>query len=423
MRATSVSAHSEMIILDWTGAKPQSDGLPTSTPNRRCTPIIPPQPIRDPAQYQLTSTCSPTSCSSVMKPLSWINVQGHTRSKRGHVTISAWGLRPYLHCCALTTTTSTLNTFPSFLPTFHLQFTMTRKNPLLDQCPNTPPRRRSARRRLSKSPTKLQFQHNTKTQLPPSSPLSETGSESLYGEIGYQFPINIPTLAGSSSFTDAKGKGKEVVSATCLPPTETPSMPSALNHGTRHSVPLNTQGADDQGESSQSSRLSSPPPPTLDSPVRVGQSPSNVQRQVDDKVGEPSQSSRLSTPPPEEPIRPSSPLSPTPNLAPVERTRKRVKGTSIKEPPNLTNNTTAQRSKPKKKMGRSRCPSSSISTISHPDELSGSDIPDIGLPMKDTWENLYANLEDVPEVHVKEETSLEPKAVAHVRKPTKLPQG
>jgi hypothetical protein len=74
-------------------------------------------------------------------------------------------------------------------------------------------------------------------------------------------------------------------------------------------------------------------------------------------------------------------------------------------------------------MGRSRSPSSSISTISHPDGLSGSDIPDIGLPMKDTWENLYANLKDVPEVHVKEEKPLDSKAVEPVKKrqPTKLP--
>jgi hypothetical protein len=43
--------------------------------------------------------------------------------------------------------------------------------------------------------------------------------------------------------------------------------------------------------------------------------------------------------------------------------------------------------------------------------------------MKDTWENLYANLGDVPEKGVEEEKPLEPKAVAPVRKPTKLPQG
>jgi hypothetical protein len=297
---------------------------------------------------------------------------------------------------------------------------MTRKKPLLDQCPNTPPRRRSARRRLSKSPTKLQFQHNAKTRLPPSSPLSATGSESLYGEIGYQFPITIPTPAGSSTLTNAKGKGKEVVSATCLPPNETPSMPSALYNGELSILHITTQ-ADNQGESSRSSRLS-PPPST---PRRVGQSPSNVHLRADDKLGESSQSSRLSTPPPEEPIDPSSPLSSPPSYAPVKKSRKRVKGTSIKELPNLTNNTTApsKRLKPKKKMGRSRSPSPNISTISHPDDLSGSDIPDIGLPMKDTWENLYANLKDVPEVHVKDEKPLDPKAVEPVKKrqPTKLP--
>lgn len=298
---------------------------------------------------------------------------------------------------------------------------MTRKKPLLDQCPNTPPRRRSARRRLSKSPTKLQFQHNTKTRLPPSSPLSATGSESLYGEIGYQFPITIPTPAGSSSLTDAKGKGKEVVSATCLPPNETPSMPSVLNHG-ELSILRSTTQADRQGESSQSTRLSSPP----SSSRRVGQRPSTIQLQVDGQLGESSQSSRLSTPPPEEPIDPSSPLSSPPDhVHQLKRSRKRVKGTSIKEPPNRTNNTTApsKRLKPKKKMGRSRSPSSSISIISHPDDYAGSEIPDIGLPMKDTWENLYANLKDVPEVHVKEEKPLHSKPVepARKRQPTKLP--
>jgi hypothetical protein len=298
---------------------------------------------------------------------------------------------------------------------------MPRKKPLLDQCPNTPPRRRSARARvrLSKSPTKLQIQHNTKTRLPPSSPLSATGSESLYGEFGYQFPITIPTPAGSSTLTNAKGKGKEVVSATCLPPNETPSMPSVLNHG-ELSIPRSTTQADRQGESSQSSR--SPPPST---PPRVGQSPSNVQLRADDELGESSQSSRLSTPPPEEPINPSSPLSSPPSYAPVKKSRKRVKGTSIKELPNLTDNTTApsKRLKPKQKRGRSRSPSSSISTISHPDDYAGSEIPDIGLPMKDTWENLYANLKDVPEVHVKEEKPLDSKAVEPVKKrqPTKLP--
>jgi hypothetical protein len=298
---------------------------------------------------------------------------------------------------------------------------MTRKKPLLDQCPNTPPRRRSARRRLSKLPTKLHFQHNTKTRLPPSSPLSGTGSESLYGEIGYQFPITIPTPAGSSSLTDAKGKGKEVLSATCLPPTETPSMPSAMHHGELSITHITTQ-ANNQVETSQSSRLSSPP----SSSRRVGQPPSNVQLRTDDELGESSQSSRLSTPPPEEPIDPRSPFSSPPNhVHQVKNPRKRVKGTSIKELPNLTNNTKApsKRLKPKKKMGRSRSPSSSISTISHPDGLSGSDIPDIGLPMKDTWENLYANLKDVPEVHVKEEKPLDSKAVEPVKKrqPTKLP--
>jgi hypothetical protein len=303
---------------------------------------------------------------------------------------------------------------------------MPRKKPLLDQCPNTPPRRRSTRRRLSKSPTKLQIQHDTKTQLPPSSPLSGT-SESLYGDIGYQspVPISIPSaaseLARASLSNKTKGKGKEVVSATCLPPNETPSMPSILNHGTRHTSQRNTQTADSQGESSQSSRLS-PPPPT---PRRVGQPPSNVQRQVDDELGESSQSSRLSTPPPEDPINPSSPLSSPPNFAPVKKTRKREKKASTKELPNLTNNATApsKRSKPKKKMGRSRSPSSSISTRSGSDDAAGSDIPDIGLPMKDTWENLYANLQDVPEVHVKEEKPSNMKAAAPVRKPTKLPKG
>ena len=298
---------------------------------------------------------------------------------------------------------------------------MTSKKPLLDQCPNTPPRRRSARRRLSKSPTKLQFQHNTKTRLPPSSPLSATGSESSYGEVGYEFPITMPTPAGSSSLTDAKGKGKEVVSATCLPPTETPSMPSALYNG-EHSRSHSITRANNQGESSQSTRSSSPP----SSSRRVGQPPSNVQLRADDTLGESSQSSRLSTPPPGEPIDLSSPFSSPPNhVHQVKNPRKRVKGTSIKELPNLTNNTKApsKRLKPKKKMGRSRSPSSSISTISHPDGLSGSDIPDIGLPMKDTWENLYANLKDVPEVHVKEEKPLDSKAVEPVKKrqPTKLP--
>jgi hypothetical protein len=301
---------------------------------------------------------------------------------------------------------------------------MTRKKPLLDQCPNTPPRRRSARRRLSKSPTKLQIQHNTKTRLAPSSPLSGT-TESLYGDIGYQSPVPIskpsPTedVSRTSFNTKAKGKGKEVVSATSLPPTEAPSMPSALNHGELQ-VPLITIQADNQGESSQSSRLS-PPPST---PCRVAQSPSNVQLQVDGQLGESSQSSRLSTPPPEEPINPSSPLSPPPSLAPVKKGRKRAKGTSTKELPNLANDTAVTAKRIKSKQKRGRCPTSSTSTPpdSH-DECAGSGIPDISLPMKDTWENLYANLKDVPKESVKEETPLDSKAVAPVRKPTRLPKG
>jgi hypothetical protein len=127
--------------------------------------------------------------------------------------------------------------------------------------------------------------------------------------------------------------------------------------------------------------------------------------------------------------------SPPNHVHQVKKSRKRVKGTRTKELPNLTNNTKApssKRSKSKKKRGRSRSPSSSISTIPDPDDAAvpdpdddaaGSEVPDIGLPMKDTWETLYANLKDVPEVHLKEEKLLDSKAVEHVKKrqPTKLP--
>ena len=335
-----------------------------------------------------------------------------------------------LHCCALTTT-STLNIFPSFLLTFHLQHTMTRKKPLLDQCPNTPPRRRSARRRLSKSPTKLQSQHNIKTRLRPSSPLSGT-SESLYGDIGYQSPapiLNPPTteeVAWASVITKAKGKEKEVDTATYLPANETPIMPSVSDHGTRHSTPCDRRSANDQGESSQSSRLSSAP----STPRRVGQRPSNVQLRVDvhHKVGESSQSSPLSTPPSERRSdhMPRSPLSSPPDRVRVKKSRKRVKEPNTKDSRSLANTTTAmpKSSKSKQTRGRSRSPSLCKSAIPEPtEEPAGSDIPDIGLPMKDIWENLYANLEDhVPEVHVKEENSLG-NAVELVKKrePTRIP--
>jgi len=308
---------------------------------------------------------------------------------------------------------------------------MTRKKPLLDQCPNTQPRRRSARRRLSRSPTKLQsqHQHNIKTRLLPSSPLSGT-SESLYGDIEYQslVPISIPSgapeVVGASTDTKAKGKGKEVDTATCLPPNETPIMPSLLNRGTRHSTLHSTKGANVQGESSQSSRLSSAP----STPRRVSQRPSNVQLRVDidDKVGESSQSSPLSTPPSERPVDPSSPLSPPPkHMRRVKKTRKRVKEPNTKEVRrNLANTTTAMPNSSKSKQTRGCSPSSCISTIPDLDDLLGSNIPDIGLPMKDIWENLYANLEDhVPEVHVKEEQISDSKAVEPIKKrePTKLP--
>ena len=307
---------------------------------------------------------------------------------------------------------------------------MTRKKPLLDQCPNTPPRRRSARRRLSKSPTKLQsqHQHNIKTRLPPSSPRSGT-SESLYGDLGYQSPASIflPSaaleVAGAPTHTKAKGKGKEVDIATYLPPRETlHNIPSESNHGKLLRIADGTAQADDQGESSQSSRLSSAP----STPRRVSQRPSNVQLRIDinDKLGESSQSSPLSTSPSERLVDPSSPLSPPRNYARVKKTRKRVKEPNTKEVRrNLANNTTMPKSS-KSKQTRGCSSSSSISTIPDLDDLPGSTIPDIGLPMKDIWENLYANLEDhVPEVHVKEEQTSDSKAVEPIKKrePTKIP--
>jgi hypothetical protein len=177
--------------------------------------------------------------------------------------------------------------------------------------------------------------------------------------------------------------------------------------------------ADNQGESSQSSRLSK-------SPRRVGQSPSKTQPRVDGKLGESSQSSGLSTPPHERPIHRllSSPLSPPPDYVhKVKKSRKRDRGASTKEARSGLSESTAvppKTSKSKKRRGHS--PSLPISTASDLDDELG--IPDIGLPMSETMGYLWSNLEDhAPEESVKEEKPLNWKAVAPVRERTKLPEG
>jgi len=263
---------------------------------------------------------------------------------------------------------------------------MTRKRPLINQCPNSPSRRRSARRRYSKSPTKLQYQHDTKTRLPPSSPLSGT-SGSLYGDIGYQspVPISIPSSASDNVIASmdikAKEKGKKVDSATCSPLTDLPNTPWVLTHG-ELKLPHMMKRVNSEGESSQSTGLSSPPP-SLRRADRGQHLP------VDGKLGESSQSSRRSAPldMPDDHM-PTSPWSPPPDH-------------------------THQAKKPRTRRGRS--PSSPRATISDPDD-------DIGLSMKYTWENLFANLGEVPKVQ-KEGKPLHDKAVEPIRKrePTKLP--
>ena len=162
--------------------------------------------------------------------------------------------------------------------------------------------------------------------------------------------------------------------------------------------------ADIQGKVSQESRLSSPPP----SPRRVAQHP-----RVECKLGESSQSSRLSTTPPSERlIERSSPVSSPPNHTHrVKEPRKRDEWADTK-----TNDTTIRSKTVKSKLTRRRSPSSCLTTISDPDD-------DIGLSMKDTWENLFASLEQVPYVPVKEEKPLNSRPVEFLRKrePTKLP--